>query len=131
MVTVGRFEIPGYQVPAECFTYGVAVSGSSGLLILSGLTARDADGGILGVGDAGVQTEAILRSLLRAIEPYGAGPENVVRLTTYLMDMDDHPRVMQARCAIFDGDTPATTTVQVSRLFDERQLVEIEATVVT
>jgi 2-iminobutanoate/2-iminopropanoate deaminase len=97
------------------------------VLYLSGLTARDGRGEIVGVGDAAAQARQILESMKRILAEAGATLGDVVKITTYMRDVSEWPQV-QALFQEYWGDPwPASTLVEISRLFDERQLVEIEA----
>lgn len=119
-----------YHVPVGGFTYGVRISGGGSLVFVSGLTARDERGEISPLGDPAGQTRRILRSLEGLLGEVGGTLDDVVRTVTYLVDMQHHPEVHAVRREFFGDRPPASTTVQISRLFDERQLVEIEATAV-
>jgi enamine deaminase RidA (YjgF/YER057c/UK114 family) len=118
-----------YHVPVEGFSQAVVTDAPGRLVFVSGLTARTADGDVAGT-DAGIQARHILESLGRILGEAGAGLDDVVRIVTYLVDMNDHRAVHAVRREYFGDDPPASTSVQVTRLFDERQLLEIEATAV-
>lgn len=124
------FNIPEYHVPVEGFTQAVEAADVGSMIFVSGLTARQADGGVAAVGDAGGQARAALSSLEAILAGRGAGLDDVVRIVTYLVDINDHSAVHAVRRELFGDEPPASTTVQVVRLYDERQLVEIEATAV-
>jgi 2-iminobutanoate/2-iminopropanoate deaminase len=113
-----------YHVPIEGFSQMI-VAGD--VLYLSGLTARDGSGEIVGVGDTEAQARQILDSMRRILAEAGATLDDVVKVTTYMRDIGEWPRV-QALFHEYWGDPwPASTLVEISRLFDERQLIEIEA----
>ncbi|MQA81637.1 MAG: RidA family protein [Streptosporangiales bacterium] len=122
--------IDGYHVPVKGFTQAVQVSGVGQMVYVSGLTARQADGSVAAVGDAAGQAREIMRSLQRMLAAAGATLDDVVRIVTYLTDIADHPAVHAVRREFFGDEPPASTSVQVVLLYDERQLVEIEATAV-
>lgn len=122
--------VEDYHVPVAGFTQAVQVAGGGRMVFVSGLTARQADGGVAAAGDPAGQTREILRSLQRILAAAGASLDHVVRIVTYLVDIDHHPAVHAVRREFFGDEPPASTSVQVVRLYDERQLVEIEATAV-
>jgi enamine deaminase RidA (YjgF/YER057c/UK114 family) len=119
-----------YHVPVPGFTQAVRVPANRDLLFVSGLTARTADGTIVAVGDIRNQTRQVLENLRTILAEVGATLDDVVRIVTYLRSADDHAIVHTIRNEYFNGQQPASTTVTVTRLFDDRQLIELEATAV-
>jgi enamine deaminase RidA (YjgF/YER057c/UK114 family) len=97
------------------------------LIFVSGLTARGPQGDVVALGDAAAQTRQVLTNLSAILEDVGATLDDVVRTTTYLRNMDDHSVVHAVRREFFGETPPTSTTIEVSRLFDPAQLVEIEA----
>lgn len=122
--------VPSYHVPVAGFNQAVLAPATGRVLYVSGLTARDASGVVQCVGDVEGQTRAILDSLSRIVGSAGGTLNDVVRIVTYLTRMEDHPRVHVIRREYFGESPPASTSVEISRLYDDRQLIEIEATAV-
>jgi|EndMetStandDraft_8_1072994.scaffolds.fasta_scaffold40962_3 enamine deaminase RidA (YjgF/YER057c/UK114 family) len=119
-----------YLVPIEGFTHAATVDvGGARWVFVSGLTARNAQGEIEGV-DVAEQTRLILTSLRAILAEAGAELSDVVRLVTYLVDIEEYPALNEVRRQFFGEAMPAETSVQISRLYDRLQLVEIEATAV-
>lgn len=99
------------------------------LVYVSGLVAMDGQRGVLGKGDAAAQTEVIFEHLGQVLDTVGAAPADVLKVTVFLRDVDDRPRINPVRQRFFGDHLPASTLVEVSRLIHEDLLVEIEAVV--
>lgn len=94
---------------------------------VSGTTATDAEGRLVGAGDAYGQTLQALRNIESALGRLGAGLADVVRTRIYVTDISRWQEIGRAHGEFFAGIRPATTMVEVSRLVDPAMLVEIEA----
>lgn len=118
--------VPGLSAAISHYTDAVRFGD---LLFISGLTAHDAQGNLVGGDDAAAQTRKILENIGMVLQHVGAGFEDVLKVTVYLADINDRPRINPVRQEFFGKNKPASTLVEVSRLALPGMKVEIEAVV--
>ncbi|HEX2302330.1 MAG TPA: RidA family protein [Gaiella sp.] len=97
------------------------------LLLVSGQAAIDANGGLVGVGDFDAQAEQVFRNLQRVLEAGGSGLDRVVKVTIFLTDMENFPKIVELRGKWFTPPYPADTIVEVTSLALPELQIEIEA----
>ncbi|MGI5358300.1 RidA family protein [Streptomyces sp. CA-252508] len=108
--------------------YSHVVWGSGRFIAISGQCALDAEGRVVGEGDAGAQARRVFENLRRCLAAAGAGFDDLVKLTYFVTDVAHLPAVRAARDEVIDtARPPASSAVQVSALFRPELLVEIEA----
>lgn len=117
-----------YHVPVSTFTQAVVVPAGSDLVFVSGITARQgADGDLLRGGDIVAQSRLILENMRSILAEAGATLDDVVKTTTFVRDADQIDRYRTVRDEFFGATPPASSIVEVSRLYDPAMLVEVEA----
>ena len=118
---------PGLSEPISHYSDAV-VAGRT--VYVSGQGAFDAAGSLVGANDVGAQTRQVLENMKTALAAAGATLDDVVKVTVYLANRDDRPRVNEVRKEHFKANKPASTLIEISRFAIEGMLVEIEAVAV-
>jgi enamine deaminase RidA (YjgF/YER057c/UK114 family) len=96
-------------------------------VFISGTTAVDKNGNVLGKGDVHEQTRQCLLKIEKALEEAGGMREHIVRTRTFITNIKDWEAFGKAHGAFFEGINPAATLVEVQALIAPELLVEIEA----
>ncbi len=97
------------------------------LLLISGQAAIDENGALVGVGDFDAQAEQVFRNLQRVLEAGGSSLDRVVKVTIFLTDMGNFPKIVELRGKWFTPPYPADTIVEVTSLALPELEIEIEA----
>jgi enamine deaminase RidA (YjgF/YER057c/UK114 family) len=117
----------GLPTPAS-YTQVIAATGSR-LVFVAGQVADDAQGNLVGSSDLAAQARQAFGNVGRALAAAGAEPEQVARLTIYVVHHRPEylPSISEARIAVFGDHKPADTLVGVETLAEPVYLIEVEA----
>jgi reactive intermediate/imine deaminase len=96
-------------------------------LFISGQAAIDENGELVGVGDFDAQAKQVFANLNRVLHAGGSSFENVIKVTIFLRDMSNFPKIVELRGRYFRAPYPADTIVEVTSLYSPDALLEIEA----
>jgi len=121
--------------PSELGTppgYSQIVDVTAGRIIfISGQTALDGGGNLVGKDDFAAQAAQVFRNLTIALQERGCSAANLVKLTVFLTDMDFLSVYREARntffASVIPAAAPAVTLIEVSKLYGPDFLIEIEA----
>jgi 2-iminobutanoate/2-iminopropanoate deaminase len=121
----GRRElaVDGLPEPLSHYTDAVAAGDT---LYLSGIVPVDAEGNVVG-DDVVAQARQVFANMRLVLAAAGAEPADVVKVTVYLLDVDDRPLINPVRQEFFGDARPASTLVEVRRLAVPGARLEIEA----
>jgi len=122
----GREELRVVSLAEPISHYTDAVRAGD-LLFVSGVVPIDADGRLVGEGDVVEQTRQVFRNMAEVLGAAGASFADVVKVTVFLIDIDDRARINPVRQEVFGDARPASTLVEITALAVPGALVEIEA----
>ena len=124
-------ESPKLPAPMRGGAFSAGVEAPSGRTVyVSGQVAMDAEGNVVGEGDAKAQTEKVLENVATVLEEAGGSFDDIVKVTVFITDMAFYDEIHEVRRRHFGEPYPASSMVEVSALIDQRLLVEVEAVAV-
>jgi enamine deaminase RidA (YjgF/YER057c/UK114 family) len=116
--------------PPSGYSHVVEVTAGRPVYI-AGQVALDRSGAVVGPGDLAAQAQQVFDNLGAALQAVGAGFDQLVKLSLYLVDLTQLPVVRQVRDQYVNPDQPpASTAVEVRRLVHPELLLEVEAVAV-
>jgi enamine deaminase RidA (YjgF/YER057c/UK114 family) len=128
-----RFVNPPELAPPPGYSNIAEIRGGR-LVYIAGQAALDRDGSLVGEGNLEAQADQAFRNLATALSAVGCTVRDIAKLTVFIRDMRQLAAYRRARDRFFGTTTPpaapAVTLVEVSKLFDDKLLIEIEAVAV-
>lgn len=97
------------------------------LILVSGQTANDGHGTLVGPNDFDAQARQVFHNLDRVLKAGGSGLDSVIKVNIYLTDMSNFPKIVELRKQYFSKPYPADTIVEVNALALPGMMIEIEA----
>ena len=107
-----------------CIAQGYQVGN---LIFLSGQAALDLEGNVVGSADFDLQAEQALRNVQMLLDRAGSGLDKLIKVTIYLTDMANFPKIVELRREWFTPPYPADTIVEVRSLALPELMIEIDA----
>jgi 2-iminobutanoate/2-iminopropanoate deaminase len=126
MTGIAREEmrVPGLPAPLSHYTDAVRFGD---LLFISGCAPVDETGRLVGAGDVAIQARQVLSHIGTVLRHVGGDFSDIIKVTVYLLDVDDRVAVNEVRKEFFGDSRPASTLIEVRRLAVPGMLVEIDA----
>ncbi|MGW0435646.1 RidA family protein [Micromonospora sp. NPDC003197] len=118
---------PELAAPNGHFAQATTVQARGRLVFVSGMTARNAQGGVTGVGDITAQTHQVCQNLRAAMEAAGGTLDDIARVDVFVRNMEDFQAIHEVRRQYFTAGPPASTMVEVSKFVNKDYLIEINA----
>ncbi len=120
----------GMAAPVGPYAHVVTAPPGGRLVYCAGAVALGPDGEVVAQGDIVGQTRQVMENLRLALEAAGATFDDVIKVTNYVVDVNDWRKVLPVRAEYLKEPYPASTFVEVSALMFPELLIEIEAVAV-
>jgi enamine deaminase RidA (YjgF/YER057c/UK114 family) len=121
---------PNSLAAPKGYTHGVKIRASSDLLVLGGQVAWDGQGRLVGGNDIIAQFDKALENIVTVVRTAGGTAENIVKLTIYVTNKAAYSAGVkeagQSYRKHMGKHFPAMTLIEVSSLYEEGALIEIE-----
>jgi reactive intermediate/imine deaminase len=120
----------GMAAPIGPYAHVVTAPAGGRLVYCAGAVALGPDGEVVAEGDIVGQTRQVMENLRMALEAAGATFDDVVKVTNYVVNVEDWRQVLPVRAEYLKEPYPASSFVEVSALMLPELLIEIEAVAV-
>ena len=118
-----EIRVSGQSEPISHYTDAVR---AGDLVFVSGIVPVDAEGKVVG-DDVVAQARKVFENMGAVLAAAGCTFADVVKVTVYLTDVDDRPKINPVRQEVFGGTRPASTLVEISRLAIPGAKIEVDA----
>lgn len=113
------------KAPSAIGPYSQAIAVGN-LIYTSGQIPINPVSGVVDAQDIESQTRQVLENLKNVLEASGSELSKVIKITVFIKDMNNFPKINEVYSKYFEGTYPARSCVEVSRL-PKDVLIEIEA----
>ena len=121
-----REEVNVTGIPAPISHYTPVVRAGR-MVFISGMEPKDEKGATVGKGDVTAQARQVLENIKTCLTAAGATFADVCKVTVFVRNIADRPKINEVRKQYFGASRPASTLVEISRLANDDYLLEIEA----
>jgi 2-iminobutanoate/2-iminopropanoate deaminase len=122
-----QLETEQLSTPSGHFSQGVVAPAQGRMVFISGMTARDNDGLVVGPGDIDKQTRQVCENLKRAMGAAGGTLDDIVRVDVFVRNIEHFDAIHRVRREYFSAPAPASTMLEVSKMVSPEMLIEINA----
>ena len=112
------------HTPISHYSQAVVVGN---LVWTAGQISIDKNGDLVGKGDCVAQTHQVYQNLKAVLEGVGSGMDKIVKLNTYIADVEDATHIRGIKSQYIKTDPPGSTLVIVEALAYPNLLIEMEA----
>jgi enamine deaminase RidA (YjgF/YER057c/UK114 family) len=113
--------------PIGVFSQATVIEARGRLVFISGMTARQSDGSIAGIGNIEVQTRQVCENIKAAVEGAGGTLDDICRVDVFVRNMEHFDAIHKIRREYFKPPLPASTMVEVTKMVSPDYLIEINA----
>lgn len=127
-----KFKNPASVAAPKGYSHAAIIDlGNCQMIVLSGQVPLDSKGNLVGQGDLGKQAEQVFLNIKNILSDLGGTMDNVVKLGIFVTDVSQIQTFRDTRNKFINiKNPPASTLVQVSKLFRDDVLLEVEATAI-